>query len=147
MSRPATPPPLSAKDPSSFAYPTMKDRIPVILSKVVDHLTRNKGHILQEYGGEAAREELKALIGAISELRHSVMTNKPAKPLRDSRCDTPLWNAQLARQINLKREEEEAFGRALSSEEGPKWFDDAWLWMECYLYRRIQEAALMWYCI
>lgn len=115
----------------------------MILSKVVDHLTRSKANIVQEYGGEAAREELKALIGAISELRHSVMTNKPAKPLRDSRCDAPLWNAQLAKQVNLKREAEEACGRDDSDEEGLKWFDDPWLWMECYLYRRIQEAALM----
>ncbi|RUS73590.1 hypothetical protein EGW08_018650 [Elysia chlorotica] len=143
MSRSKTPPPLSAKDPSSFAYPTMKDRIPVILSKVVDHLTRQKSIIVQEYGGEVAREELKAMIGAISELRHCVMTNKPAKPLRDSRCDAVLWNAELARQINLKREQEEASGRDAGDELGLRWFDDAWLWMECYLYRRIQEASLM----
>ncbi|GFN82912.1 chromosome 6 open reading frame 211 [Plakobranchus ocellatus] len=143
MSQPKTPPPLSAKDPSSFAYPTMKDRIPVILSKIVDHLTRNKLHITKEYGGEAAREELKAVIGAISELRHDVMTNKPAKPLRDSRHDAPLWNAQLEKQLNLKREEDEMHRTEQVKGEGLRWFDDAWLWMECYLYRRVQEAFLM----
>uniref|UniRef100_A0A0B7AYW8 Sugar phosphate phosphatase n=1 Tax=Arion vulgaris TaxID=1028688 RepID=A0A0B7AYW8_9EUPU len=131
MSWNSYPPPLSAKDPNSFAYPSMKDRVPIILSKIVDHLTRKRDKVMAEYGGEAGREELKALIGSLSQLRYEVMTNKPAAPLRDSRVDKSEWNTELENQI------EKASGEEM------KWFDSAWLWMECYLYRRIQEAALM----
>lgn len=74
---------------------------------------------------------MKALIGALSQLRYEVMTNKPAAPLRDARSDTSEWNKELERQKERHNGEE------------LKWFDSAWLWMECYLYRRIQEAISM----
>ncbi|BFZ07768.1 hypothetical protein BsWGS_10808 [Bradybaena similaris] len=128
MSANSYPPPLSAKDKNSFAYPTMKDRVPVILSKVVDHLTRNRERLVGETG-ETGREELKSIIGALSQLRYEVMTNKAAAPLRDSCSDTSEWNADLQRHADKGEE--------------MKWFDSAWLWMECYLYRRIYEACQM----
>ncbi|CAG5123182.1 unnamed protein product [Candidula unifasciata] len=118
MSDSRYPPPLSAKDPNSFAYPTMKDRVPVILSKVVDHLSRHRDKIVGE-AGEAGREELKSIIGSLSQLRYEVMTNKAAAPLRDS----------------LRKRQD--------SGDELKWFDSAWLWMECYLYRRVYEASQM----
>lgn len=37
-----TPKPLSPSNKNSFAYPTMKDRVPVIICKVVDLLYRNR---------------------------------------------------------------------------------------------------------
>jgi len=123
------PPALSAKYPRSFAYKTMKDRIPVIIAKTVDHLNRSKDMIVKEYGGEAAREELKAATGSLSQLRYEVMTNKPAALLRDSLSDQPAWNAELKKRA--------AKGDPLT------WFDSDWLWMECYMYRRMQEAVAM----
>lgn len=33
-----------------FAYTTIKDRLPVILTKVIDGLSRDKESITQEYG-------------------------------------------------------------------------------------------------
>ena len=33
---------LSARDRSSFAYPTLKDRVPVIVCKIIDSLYRNR---------------------------------------------------------------------------------------------------------
>ncbi|CAL1533213.1 unnamed protein product [Lymnaea stagnalis] len=125
------PPPLSAKNKNSFAYPTMKDRIPVILSKIVDYMNRNREKIAEDHGGEAGREELKIMIGAMSQLRYEVMTNKPAAPLQDSRADAKIWNAELNKEVAKHN------GNSL------KWFDSAWLWMECYLYRRIYEASLL----
>ena len=37
-----TPAALSAKNTDSFAYPTMKDRVPIILCKVIDLLHRER---------------------------------------------------------------------------------------------------------
>ena len=38
-----TPPPLSGRDRSSFAYPALKDRVPVIICKIIDRLYRERG--------------------------------------------------------------------------------------------------------
>ncbi|KAH9519624.1 Protein-glutamate O-methyltransferase [Bulinus truncatus] len=135
------PPPLSAKNINSFAYPTMKDRIPVIISKIVDNLTRNRDKILKSYPGENlvvfqdSPTDLKTIIGAMSQMRYEVMTNKPAAPLRDSRQDAAVWNTEL------NKEMEKNDGQPL------RWFDNAWLWMECYMYRRVCEAVLMSHCL
>ncbi|KAI8788219.1 protein-glutamate O-methyltransferase [Biomphalaria glabrata] len=124
------PPPLSAKNVDSFAYPTMKDRIPVIISRIVDNLTRNRDKIIKDYPGEDSLTELKVIIGAMSQLRYEVMTNKPAAPLRDGRSDSFAWNTELKKETEKAGEE-------------PKWFDSAWLWMECYMYRRVCESVFM----
>ena len=34
----------------SFAYITLKDRLPVILTKIIDTLSRNKEDIVEKYG-------------------------------------------------------------------------------------------------
>ena len=46
--------PLSAKYKDTFAYPTIKDRCPVILCKVIDHLHRQRNNMTRELGGEAS---------------------------------------------------------------------------------------------
>ena len=119
---------LSAKYKSSFAYITIKDRLPVILSKIADSLYRNKEQIRDQYGDEGS-EELKALIGKISKLRNEVQTNKPILILTDSDSDVIDWN-------NYLKEETER-----SNGENPTWFNNPWLYVECYMYRRIQEAV------
>lgn len=34
----------------SFAYVTLKDRLPVILTKIIDTFSRNKENIIEKYG-------------------------------------------------------------------------------------------------
>ena len=46
--------PLSAKYKETFAYPTIKDRCPVILCKIIDHLHRQRLNIGRDLGTEAA---------------------------------------------------------------------------------------------
>ena len=67
----------------------------------------------------------------MSKLRNEVQTNKVAIPLEDSRSDTAVWNDYL---------------QYITDKEGspPKWFESPWLYMECYMYRRIQEAIEKW---
>ncbi|UYV69052.1 C6orf211 [Cordylochernes scorpioides] len=108
--------------PKSFAYRTVKDRMPVILTKVVDHLYRERREIARVYG-EDAREEVKAVIGRLSKLRNEMQTNKPMLPLESSEEDVDLWNLYLEEQPEV-----------------PHWFESAWLYVECYMYRRIKEA-------
>lgn len=76
-------------------------------------------------------EELKSIIGSCSKLRNEVQTNKVAVPLQDSRNDTQVWNRYL---------------QAATEREGspPSWFKSPWLYMECYMYRRIQESVEKW---
>ncbi|XP_071164491.1 damage-control phosphatase ARMT1-like [Mytilus edulis] len=121
------PPPLSAADKNSFAYPTIKERLPVILAKIADTLYRTRDKIKSQYQ-EDVSEELKSIIGSCSKLRNEVQTNKVAVPLQDSRNDTQVWNRYL---------------QAATEREGspPSWFKSAWLYMECYMYRRIQESV------
>lgn len=127
MSRTTDPPPLSAKDKNSFAYLTIKDRLPVILSKIADSVYRLKGKIKEEYGEEGT-EDLKSFAGCISKLRNEVQTNKPVVPIKDGRSDVVVWNDHLEEIIKC-------------TGSPPKWFESPWLYVECYMYRRVQEAA------
>ena len=60
--------PLSAKYKDTFAYPTIKDRCPVILCKAIDHLHRERNVIGRELG-EESREGVKKVVEELSKLR------------------------------------------------------------------------------
>lgn len=79
-----------------------------------------------------ATEDLKFIAGCISKLRNELQTNKPLIPLKDSGPDTEVWNLSLAELTQNGGGE-------------PKWFVSPWLYVECYMYRRIQEAIVQWY--
>ncbi|XP_076295735.1 damage-control phosphatase ARMT1 isoform X2 [Lasioglossum baleicum] len=117
----------------SFAYITIKDRLPVILTKIVDTLSRNKEDIANLYG-ENVSEEIKQIIGFISKLKNEIVTNKTLKPLQTlpnaTNNDADEWNKYL-----IKRTEIEGTT--------PTWFNTLWLYCECYMYRTLaQEFAL-----
>jgi len=116
---------LSAKYTTSFAYPTIKDRCPIILCKIIDQLYRERINIGRVYGIEA-QEGLKTIIEQLSKLRYEMQTNKVILPLEDSQENTKVWNEYLER--------EKAGGN------GTSWFTATWMWVECYMYRRIQET-------
>ncbi|KAM3861272.1 damage-control phosphatase ARMT1 [Diretmus argenteus] len=122
------PPSLSAKVVGSFAYLTVKDRLPTILTKVIDTIHRNKKEFFEEYGEEGVQAE-KAAISLLSKMRNELQTDKPALALSDGLEDTDSWNQYLLRQQSLQGDEDSV-----------SWFKSPWLYMECYMYRRIQEA-------
>lgn len=121
------PPSLSAKFQGSFAYFTIRDRLPVILARIADTVYRKKVVILDQYG-EDGSEDLKSVAGCVSKLRNEVQTNKEIIPLTDSHRDVEVWNKYLK---DVTEKENQA----------PKWFLSPWLYVECYMYRRIQEAV------
>nr|CAD7263335.1 unnamed protein product [Timema shepardi] len=113
-------------DGKSFAYVTVKDRLPVIITRVVDHLARDKDKIIKEYG-EDAREELKTVIGQLSELKNELQTNKPLVELKSRRRDAYQWNTFLEDQRKAGHQE-------------LRWFGTVWLYAECYMYRRMWQT-------
>jgi len=117
--------PLSAKYKDTFAYPTIKDRCPVILCKVIDHLHRERNNIGRDLGQEAM-EGLYKVVEELSKLRYEMQTDKPIVDIVDDTGNALVWNDYLKKQKN--------------SENNPTWYRSAWLWVECYMYRRISQA-------
>ncbi|PAA46827.1 hypothetical protein BOX15_Mlig000305g6, partial [Macrostomum lignano] len=118
------PEPLSARFVDSFAYKTVRDRLPVILAKVADSVCRRKS----EFNSTNMDRVKSVIIGGVSRLRNELQTDKPLLPLSDSASDTTAWNDYLA-------ELTETLGRA------PSWFKEPWLYVECYMYRRLLELV------
>ncbi|KAK8745668.1 hypothetical protein OTU49_000307 [Cherax quadricarinatus] len=129
------PQPLSASHIGSFAYLTVKDRLPVILTRVVDYLYREKDSLGNNYG-KAAREDCKKVIGRCSQLKNEMQTNKDLLPLQAHPDpsypydDANIWNRYLENYIRVT-------GVA------PKWFTAPWLYVECYMYTRIHESLYL----
>ncbi|XP_053238154.1 coiled-coil domain-containing protein 170-like isoform X6 [Podarcis raffonei] len=120
------PPQLAGKFKGSFAYNTIKDRLPLILTKVIDTLHRHRNEFFEEHGEKGIESEKKA-IAYLSRLRNELQTDKPLIALTDNLPDSTLWNHYLEYHQSL-------------SDEPPSWFQSPWLYTECYMYRRIHEA-------
>lgn len=146
----------------SFAYLTVRDRLPTILTKVVDTIHRNKNKFFEEYGEVRPRsfnwgsyevhvktcvgfcrcfpfifnqvgiQAEKQAISLLSKLRNELQTDKPVLALTDGLPDTDSWNQYLERQQRLQGDQEPV-----------SWFKSPWLYVECYMYRRIHEALLL----
>lgn len=123
------PPSLSAGVVGSFAYLTVRDRLPTILTRVIDTIHRNKNKFFEEYGEEGVQAEKQA-ISLLSKLRNEMQTDKPILALTDGLQDTESWNQYLQRQQRLQGDQEPV-----------SWFKSPWLYVECYMYRRIHEAV------
>lgn len=104
----------------SFAYFTIKERLPRIITQSIDILVRNKDDIGEEYG-EDAKRELKTVIGELSKLKYEIQTNKPMRNIESNASDVKSYNDYLTQQPNKT------------------YFTAIWLHAECYMYRRIRE--------
>ncbi|KAG1706997.1 Protein-glutamate O-methyltransferase [Nymphon striatum] len=110
-------------DVLSFAYKTVKDRMPVIITQTIDLLYRNRFETIKKYG-EGATDEVKTVIGRLSKLRNELQTDKPYLFITDQYADVEIWNDCL---------------KSLNENER-SWFKSSWLFAECYMYRRIFEG-------
>lgn len=84
--------------------------------------------VLSQEGIEAE----KKAISLLSKLRNELQTDKPITPLVDKCVDTHIWNQYLEYQRSLLNE----------GDGEPRWFFSPWLFVECYMYRRIHEAIM-----
>ena len=74
----------------------------------------------------------KQTIGLLSKLRNELQTDKPVLVLTDGLQDVESWNQYLEKQERLQ-----------GVKESVSWFKSPWLYVECYMYRRIQEALCL----
>ncbi|XP_044765464.1 damage-control phosphatase ARMT1-like isoform X2 [Coccinella septempunctata] len=109
----------------SFAFRTVRDRLPVILTKTIDSLSQKKDDIAKEYGSEA-RDEIKTVVGKLSRLKYEIQTNKPLKNIRSQAPDAAIYNEYIRERDGM--------------EGVPTPFHTVWLLVECYMYRKIWEA-------
>lgn len=84
--------------------------------------------VLSQEGVEAE----KKAISLLSKLRNELQTDKPIIHLADKCVDTDIWNQYLEHERSLLNE----------TDGEPRWFFSPWLFVECYMYRRIHEAVI-----
>ncbi|KAK2707161.1 damage-control phosphatase ARMT1-like isoform X2 [Artemia franciscana] len=99
--------------------------MPIILTKLIDYLYRKREVLASRFGKES-REDLKQIIGHLSQLRSEIQTNKPLGTIEVDSEDRVLWKQFLS--------------AAAVEYETVTWFDSPWLLVECYMYRKIREA-------
>ncbi|XP_020285066.1 protein-glutamate O-methyltransferase-like isoform X2 [Pseudomyrmex gracilis] len=117
----------------SYGHTVIKDKLPVILTNIIDHLCKDKKSIISLHG-ENAERDIKQIIGFISQLKTEVVTNKSLRPMRlnnkEVGNDAEEWNKYLEYRTQVEGEV-------------PKWFSTIWLYCECYMYRIVaQEVGL-----
>ncbi|VDN31152.1 unnamed protein product, partial [Dibothriocephalus latus] len=108
---------------SAFALATIKERMPVILVRTLDDLSKN----LTKYGSQEKNfEDAKLVIHHLSKLRYELVTDKPFATLFDEpTSDVDQWNSEIA---HLEEGRNSAFSAS-------------WLFAECYMYRRIMNIV------
>ncbi|VVD00672.1 unnamed protein product [Leptidea sinapis] len=101
----------------SFAYYSLKDRLPVIITKIIDSLSRGGAK------GKGSDEDVRNYIQYLTELKSDLITNKQYKLLTVDTPEAKRWNQWI--------------------EDSPNqyYFTNTWVFTECYVYRRIREGC------
>ncbi|KAJ2203496.1 Hairy/enhancer-of-split with YRPW motif protein 2 [Coemansia sp. RSA 521] len=111
------PPLVAAHDGSNFTYTSLHDRVPHILTDVINDFYA----AVQRTDSVDAVAEGKQLTGLLSKLKHEMVTDKPLTPLDDDGTgDIAEWNHWLAEYFS-----------------GGTWYSTPFLAWETYMYRRI----------
>nr|QZL12166.1 glutamate O-methyltransferase [Microvelia americana] len=115
---------LCAKFKRSFAYATVTDRLPVIVTGIIDRLVRDKNRLSEE-----SKVKSKEVIAGLAELKYLLQTAKAITNFSSSDVDTDLWNKELTKYQQL-------VGQELT------FYNIPWLFVECYMYRYIHEIFI-----
>lgn len=113
--------PLQGTFKKSFAYFSLKDRIPVILTKIIDYLSRDGANIKSANG--ASEEDLNNFMQSVVKLKNDLVTNKDYDPFTLDTPNAKKWNIWIENQDNKK------------------YFNNTWMFTECYLYRKLREGC------
>lgn len=73
-----------------------------------------------------AKEDIKTIVGALAKLKNEMVTNKPV-----SKTGSKVWDSYLQHVANLYFD---------GNPEDVTWYLTPWLHVECYFYRRIDDA-------
>ena len=125
---------LSGKYEGSFAYATICERLPDILTKVIDQFVQVASNDRSDGKIEKA-EDAKSIISKLVVLKNEMQTDKGIVKLLDKHEDVKMWNDFLTSMPIL-----------VENKDAPTWYSVAWLSCECYLYRRIFEAVQLSRC-
>ncbi|XP_037953094.1 damage-control phosphatase ARMT1-like [Teleopsis dalmanni] len=113
---------LSGHYKQSFAYYTLRERLPVTLTSIIDNLAKDKDELANEYG-ENAREEIKNVVGLLSKLKYQLQTDKNLEPFTENEPDKHVWNDFIEKLPDGKN----------------TFFETCWLYAECYMYRKVSS--------
>ncbi|CAH2061747.1 unnamed protein product, partial [Iphiclides podalirius] len=105
----------------SFAYYSLKERMPVILTKVIDYLSREGAKVKSAHG--ASDQDVVELIQYINKLKNDLITNKKYDPLTVDSPEARRWNQWI------------------QDAENQHYFTNVWVFTECYVYRRLREGC------
>ncbi|EMC97703.1 hypothetical protein BAUCODRAFT_122131 [Baudoinia panamericana UAMH 10762] len=106
----------STSDKNSFAFVSARDRWPTIITGAIDDVHKA---VSKETNTEK-QEEGKRITQAIAALKYEMQHDRQLTPLPDDgQPDIARYNQELQQRGN------------------PHWHDVAWLYAECYLYRRL----------
>ncbi|KAK4114822.1 putative UPF0364 protein [Canariomyces notabilis] len=112
-------PQYSTGDPTSFAYPTARERWPVIITQAIDDAYRS----VAACDDAAKRDEGKKIVEELARLKYEVQHDRALTPIRDDGYpDVAVYNRELEQLGN------------------PTWLKAPWLFTECYLFRRISTS-------
>jgi hypothetical protein len=114
--------PSDGKGNSDFAYKTLKDRIPVILTQTIDSLTRYAFKTDSDLSSDAVKE----CVAEVSKLKQHLQTNKVIPEVGYVKAlgefEAKVWN-------HYKQE--------FSAKGEVNWFEVPWLFSECLVYRSL----------
>ncbi|PIA13744.1 DUF89 domain-containing protein [Coemansia reversa NRRL 1564] len=111
---------VAAKDGSNFTYTSLHERVPHILTDVINDFYAAVQNCTSE-GTEAAAAEGKQLTSELSKLKHEMVTDKQLAPLEDDGTgDIAVWNNWLETYFS-----------------GITWYNAPFIVWEPYMYRRI----------
>ncbi|XP_013134508.1 PREDICTED: protein-glutamate O-methyltransferase-like isoform X2 [Papilio polytes] len=113
--------PLQGTFKKSFAYYSLKDRLPVILTKVIDYLSREGSAIKSAHS--AGDDDIQGLIQYITKLKNDLITNKKYDLFTVDTPEAKRWN------------------RWIESCDSQHYFTNTWVFTECYVYRRLREGC------
>ncbi|KJE97786.1 hypothetical protein CAOG_07885 [Capsaspora owczarzaki ATCC 30864] len=115
----------------SFATLTLRERLPVILTRIISMLSAR---------GAPANEASKALLAEMVALKYDLWHNKPMLPVADDLHDAAKWRAYFAAALEA---EAQNGGASAESKSAACWSSLDMLYSEGYLYRRIRSSCLV----
>lgn len=116
-------------DSLSFAYPSVRDRWPAIITQIIDDVHRTISELPSSTDPSKVSEG-KSILSTLAALKYEMQHNRKLTPLEDDGYDDiKLYNDELQ-----QRTEADLDG---ARGEVPQWHDVEWLYSECYMYRRI----------
>ncbi|KAI6189983.1 Sugar phosphate phosphatase [Aphelenchoides bicaudatus] len=110
----------------SFAYSSITDRWPKIITKIIDQMHQHHKESVNKFGTEGDAD-VKHIIHNLSRMRYLITTDKPIEPFESDLPNTDKWNS------DLKKFQDQL------GEKNTTWYKVPWLFTECWMYRWIWQ--------